>query len=132
MGRAKPKKENDQPTIYRMRVFAPNEVVARSKFFNLLSYQKKLKRSNAELLATQEILEAPTNSIKNYGIAFRYHSRTAIHNMYKEYRAGSNCHAVSKLYAEMAGTHKADLGTLQIIRVAKISKKSDLRRPNTI
>ena len=87
MGRAKPKKENDQPTIYRMRVFAPNEVVARSKFFNLLSYQKKLKRSNAELLATQEILEAPSNSVKNYGIAFRYHSRTAIHNMYKEYRA---------------------------------------------
>ena len=39
-------------------------------------------------------------------------------NMYKEYRDVSINGAVSQLYAELAGNHKADKRTVHILRTA--------------
>ena len=132
MGRAKPNPKNPEPTIFRLRVFAPNEVVARSRFWNLIREQKKIKRTNAELLATQELKEAPSNSIKIFGLAIKYRSRTGIHNMYKEYRSTTLCGAVRRMLSEMAGTHKAKMDTVNIIRTCRVLKKADIKRPHTV
>ncbi|KAL1151058.1 hypothetical protein V6Z11_A09G015600 [Gossypium hirsutum] len=42
--------------------------------------------SNGQVLAINEIFDKNPTKIKNYGIWFRYQSRTDYHNMYKEYR----------------------------------------------
>ncbi|GFP81122.1 60S ribosomal protein l18a-2 [Phtheirospermum japonicum] len=69
-----------------MKLWATNEVRAKSKFWYFLRKLKKVKRSNGQVLAINEIFEKNPTTIKNYGIWLRYQSRTGYHNMYKEYR----------------------------------------------
>ncbi|KAH0645695.1 hypothetical protein KY285_033737 [Solanum tuberosum] len=61
-----------------MKLWATNEVRAKSKFWYFL---RKLKKSNGQMLAINE--KYPTK-IKNYGIWLRYQSRTGYHNMYRD------------------------------------------------
>jgi len=42
-------------TIYKMRVFARNPVLARSKFWYFLRKLNKLKKANGEILACHEV-----------------------------------------------------------------------------
>merc|ERR1712039_1162256 len=58
--------------------------------------------------------------VKNFGIWLRYQSRTNTHNMYKEFRDTSINGAVGRLYSEMAGRHRAQPGSIQIINTAVI------------
>merc|ERR1719321_85900 len=53
-------------------------------------------------------------------IWLRYESRTNTHNMYKEFRDTTINGAVSQLYAEMTGRHRAQQGAVQIINTAII------------
>ncbi|CAA2967237.1 60S ribosomal L18a [Olea europaea subsp. europaea] len=69
-----------------MKLWATNEVRAKSKFWYFLRKLKKVKKSNDQMLAFNEIFEKNPTTIKNYGIWLRYQSRTGYHNMYKEYR----------------------------------------------
>lgn len=55
VGRAKPTEKDPEPKVYRMRVFAPNTVVARSRFWSLMRKQKKTKHSHGELIAIHEV-----------------------------------------------------------------------------
>ena len=55
VGRGKPTEAEKEPKVYRMRVFAPNTVVAKSKFWTLMRKQKKIKQSNGELIAIHEV-----------------------------------------------------------------------------
>merc|ERR1712217_184375 len=65
--------------------------------------------------------------VNNYGIWLRYESRTNTHNMYKEFRDITINGAVSQLYSEMAGRHRAQPGSIQIINTA-ILKPAQCRR----
>merc|ERR1711981_997783 len=56
--------------------------------------------------------------VKNYAIWLRYQSRTNTHNMYKEFRDTSINGAVGRMYSEMAGRHRAQPGSIQIINTA--------------
>jgi hypothetical protein len=49
-GRRAPKDKLDHPTIFRMNVFAPNDIVARSRFWYFLSKLEKAKRTTGEIL----------------------------------------------------------------------------------
>ena len=49
VGRAKPTKQNPEPKIYRLRVFAPNEVRAKSKFWYHIKTFDRLKRANGQV-----------------------------------------------------------------------------------
>merc|ERR1711865_1059243 len=109
IGRKLPSDEEPQPKLYRMRIFAPNDVVAKSRFWYFL--QKPLK-------------------VKNFGIWLRYDSRSGTHNMYKEYRELSRADAVHACYQDMAARHRARFRSVQILRVAEIEKTVDVRRPN--
>jgi len=77
----------------------------------------------------QAIVEKNVRIVKNYGIWLRYNSRSGTHNMYREFRDVSLTGAVSQLYDEMAGRHRARPRSIQIIRTATVAAK-DLKRPN--
>merc|ERR1712224_1132282 len=127
VGRAAPTPKNPTPKIYRMRLFAKNVVLAKSRFWYFMKKLNKAKRSGGELLAVNELFDRGPTKVKNYGIWLRYQSRTNTHNMYKEYRDVTINGAVSQLYSEMAGRHRAQPGTIQIINTA-VLKPSQCRR----
>merc|ERR1712086_1183114 len=83
--------------------------------------------SGGELLAVNELFDRAPTKVKNYGIWLRYESRTDTHNMYKEFRDVTINGAVSQLYSEMAGRHRANPGSIQIINTA-VLKAAQCRR----
>ncbi|KAG7533153.1 Ribosomal protein 50S-L18Ae/60S-L20/60S-L18A [Arabidopsis thaliana x Arabidopsis arenosa] len=52
VGRALPTEKDDQPKIYRMKLWATNGVLAKSKFWR----QKKVNKSNGQMLAINELI----------------------------------------------------------------------------
>merc|ERR1712224_788942 len=120
VGRAAPTPKNPTPKIYRMRLFAKNTVLAKSRFWYFMKKINKAKKSGGELLAVNELFDRAPTKVKNYGIWLRYESRTNTHNMYKEYRDVTINGAVSQMFAEMAGRHRAQPGSIQIINTAVV------------
>lgn len=128
MGCSLPTKKKLNPEVYKMRIFAKNEVTAKSKFSVLLSKLKKIKKTKGEILSVNEIFEKKPMKVKIYGVFLRYNSRSGTHNMYKEYLEISKAAAVSLCYKDMAARHRAAFSSIQIIRVSEIKPK-DVRRP---
>jgi len=85
-----------------MKIFAPNSVVARPRFWYFLSQAHKLKKASGEIISVHQIFEKNPNHVKNFGMWLRYDSRSGTHNMYKEYRDTTLTGAVEKMYAELA------------------------------
>jgi len=120
VGRAAPTPKNPTPKIFRMRLFAKNVVLAKSRFWYFMKKLNKAKKSGGELLAVNELHDRGPTKVKNYGIWLRYQSRTNTHNMYKEYRDVTINGAVGRMYQEMAGRHRAQPGSIQIINTAQL------------
>lgn len=110
-----------------MRVFARDAVLARSKYWYHMKRQHKVRRIQGEVVSTSEIFEKKAQVIRNYGIYFRYLTRTNTVNMYKEFRDTTLCGAVSQMYVEMSGRHSARPESIQIIRTSVVETKN-LRR----
>ncbi|PSS06422.1 60S ribosomal protein L18a [Actinidia chinensis var. chinensis] len=123
VGRALPSETEEHPKIYRMKLWSTNEVRAKSKFWYFLRKLKKVKKSNGQMLAINEIFEKNPTKIKNYGIWLRYQSRTGYHNMYKEFRDTTLNGAVEQMYTEMASRHRVRHHCIQIIKTATIPAK---------
>ncbi|XP_048333010.2 large ribosomal subunit protein eL20 isoform X2 [Ziziphus jujuba] len=123
VGRALPTESDEHPKIYRMKLWATNEVRAKSKFWYFLRKLKKVKKSNGQVLAINEIFEKNPTKIDNYGIWLRYQSRTGYHNMYKEYRDTTLNGAVEHMYTEMASRHRVRSPCIQIIKTATVPAK---------
>ncbi|KAI0565896.1 Ribosomal protein 50S [Gracilaria domingensis] len=123
-------KPDEQTAVYRMRIFAPNPVVAKSRFWYFLRKLKRVKKANGEILAVNEIHEKDISTVKNIGVWLRYKSRSDTVNMYKEYRDVSLTGAVEQMYMEMSGRHRARWSSIQVLKV-KIINDADVRRPNT-
>ncbi|OZJ03690.1 hypothetical protein BZG36_03504 [Bifiguratus adelaidae] len=128
VGRKLPSEQEPVPKLYRMRLFAPNEVVAKSRFWYFLKKLRKVKKAAGEIVSINEIFEKRPQQIKNFGIWLRYDSRSGTHNMYKEYRELSRTDAVESCYQDMAARHRARFSSVQIIRVAEVAN-ADVRRP---
>ncbi|KAF8755395.1 Ribosomal proteins 50S-L18Ae/60S-L20/60S-L18A [Rhizoctonia solani] len=114
-----------------MRIFAPNEVVAKSRFWYYLRQLKKVKKATGEIVSVNKVsmhLRKVALRIKNFGVWLRYDSRSGTHNMYKEFRELSRADAVHALYQDMAARHRARFRSIQILRVQEITKASDIRR----
>ena len=97
IGRGLPSEKNPHPTLYRMRVFAANPVLAKSKFWYHMKRQHKVRKVQGEIVSVQEVYEKHASTVKNYGIVLRYLSRTETINMYKEYRDTTLAGAVSQM-----------------------------------
>ena len=55
VGRGKPSEHDKEPKVYRMRVFAPNTTIAKSRFWSLMRKQKKIKHTHGETIALHEV-----------------------------------------------------------------------------
>jgi len=129
VGRHLPTEADPTPKLYRMRIFAANAVVAKSRFWYYLKQLKKVKQATGQIIDINVITEKKPLAVKNFGIWIRYDSRSGTHNMYKEFRELSRTDAVKSLYQDMAARHRARFRSIQILRVVEIEKTSDVRRP---
>jgi large subunit ribosomal protein L18Ae len=130
VARPTPTKKNPAPKIYRMAIFAPNTVVAKSRTWYFLSSLRKLKRANGQIIAVNRVHE-PITTVKNFGIWIRYVSRSGIHNMYKEYRDTKLTGAVHQMYLDMASRHRARFSTIHIVKTAEVANDK-VKRANIV
>ncbi|KAL1772971.1 60S ribosomal protein L18a [Sigmodon hispidus] len=124
VGRCLPTPKCHTPPLYRMRIFAPNHVVAKSRFWYFVSQLKKMKKSSGEIVycgqvqpgapqddspwappepgqhislaSHPQVFEKSPLRVKNFGIWLRYDSRSGTHNMYREYRDLTTAGAVTQ------------------------------------
>eukprot|EP01036_Dinobryon_divergens_P026341 gene26341-34974_t len=129
VGRKAPTKSDENPPAYRMKLFAPNEVMAKSRFWYFMHQMRKMKKTTGEILDVNEIAEKNPSYVKNFGIWIKYNSRSGTHNMYREYRDTSLNSAIDNLYNDMAGRHRSRNKSIQIIRTATVPAK-DCKRLN--
>ncbi|KAF2091152.1 60S ribosomal protein L18ae [Saccharata proteae CBS 121410] len=129
IGRHLPTEANPTPKLFRMRIFAPNDVVAKSRFWYFLGRLRKIKKANGEIVSLNQIHEKRPQKVKNFGVWIRYDSRSGTHNMYKEYREMSRTEAVDALYQDMAARHRARFRSIHILKVVEVEKADDIRRP---
>jgi len=127
VGRRRPTETDKTPTIFRMRLFANNDVVAKSRFWYFLRQTHKLKRANGEILSVNEIFDKSPDRIKNFGISLKYYSRSGQHNIQKEYRDLTRTGAVHKMLMDMGGRHRTTYRRIQILEVKEIAAKDCLR-----
>ena len=114
VGRHLPSEANPTPKLYRMRIFAANDVVAKSRFWYFLRKLKKVKKANGEIVGVNVINERRPLRVNNFGIWLRYDSRSGTHNMYKEFRELSRADAVRSLYQDMAARHRARFRSIHV------------------
>jgi large subunit ribosomal protein L18Ae len=50
-----PSATEPQPKLYRMRLFAPNEQVAKSRFWYFLKKLRRVKKANGEIVGVSEV-----------------------------------------------------------------------------
>uniref|UniRef100_A0A8C9AY63 Large ribosomal subunit protein eL20 n=1 Tax=Prolemur simus TaxID=1328070 RepID=A0A8C9AY63_PROSS len=128
VGRCLPTPKCQTPPLYRMRIFAPNHVVAKSRFWYFVSQLKKMKKSSGEIVYCGQVFEKSPLRVKNFGIWLRYDSRSGTHNMYREYRDLTTAGAVTQCYRDMGARHRARAHSIQIMKVEEIAA-SKCRRP---
>merc|ERR1712203_999335 len=114
-----------------MRVFAPDRVTAKSRFWYFVSKLKKMKKTSGEVVSVQLVVERKPLTIKNIGIWLRYDSRSGTHNMYREYRDLTVSGAVTQCYRDMGARHRARAHSVQIMRVETVAANK-CRRPATV
>ena len=124
IGRRLPTENVPEPKLFRMRIFAPNEVVAKSRYWYFLQKLYKVKKASGEVVSINQLHENHPGKVKNFGIWVRYDSRSGTHNMYKEIRDVSRVAAVETLYQDMAARHRARFRSIHILKVVDISKSS--------
>lgn len=128
IGRKLPTESIPEPKLFRMTIFAPNEVVAKSRYWYFLKQLHKVKKASGQIVSVAVIPEAHPTKVKNFGIWIRYDSRSGTHNMYKEYRDVTRVGAVETMYSDLAARHRARFRSIHILKVVEIEKTSDVKR----
>ena len=72
IGRKWPTEKDQETPLYKMRIFAPDDVVAKSRFWYFLRQLKKFKKATGEIVSVKRITEKTPTKIKNFGIWLRY------------------------------------------------------------
>lgn len=129
IGRHLPSEKEPQPTLYRMRIFAPNETFAKSRFWYFVRMLRKMKKATGEIVAVHAIHEKKPMKVKNFAIWLRYNSRSGTHNMYKEFRAMSRSEAVEAMYQDMAARHRARFGSIHVRIASRSPSRADPADP---
>ena len=55
IGRKLPTENDATPKLYRMRIFAPNTQVAKSRFWYFLKQARKVKKASGEIITVNEV-----------------------------------------------------------------------------
>jgi len=56
VGRKAPTKTDENPPAYRMKLFAPNVVMAKSRFWYFMHQMRKMKKTTGEILDVNEVI----------------------------------------------------------------------------
>lgn len=120
-GCKKPSENEPKPQVFAANIFAPNSVVAQSKFFKITNKQYKIKSSNGVIIKSEEVEQDNDFVMKSYGINFTYRSRSGLLNGYKEIRHINRTLAVSSLYNEFGSKHKLNNNEIYIIGVKQLA-----------
>merc|ERR1711997_1127707 len=131
IGRKMPTESEPVTPLYRMRIFATDQIVAKSRFWYFLRQLRKFKKTTGEIVSVEEIRERKPLKIKNFGIWLKYDSRSGTHNMYREYRDLTASAAITQCYRDMGARHRARAHAIQIIKVEEIAA-AKCRRANTL
>ena len=79
VGRRKPTEKNPESPVYRMKIFAQNSVIARSRFWYYLAALKKVKKANGEIVEIHEVRKTSSQCSnrhhRNDGLYERYDHR---------------------------------------------------------
>merc|ERR1712210_60236 len=135
-GRKLPSDSNPHPSVYRVRLFAPDPIAAKSRFWYFVSHYKKVDKTAGEIISVKKVAEKTPGLVKNFGIWVRYDSRSGTHNMYREYRDTMTSGAVTQCYRDMGARHRARPGSIQILRVERLpvtnaaGEKQGAKRPH--
>ncbi len=57
IGRHLPTETNPTPSLYRMRIFAPNQVIAKSRYWYFLRGLRKVKKATGEIVSVNEVCD---------------------------------------------------------------------------
>ncbi|XP_018366381.1 PREDICTED: 60S ribosomal protein L18a [Trachymyrmex cornetzi] len=128
IGRKLPTEKEKTTPLYKMRIFAPDAIVAKSRFWYFLRHIYMYVNYRNCSFVLLDIPEKTPMKIKNFGIWLRYDSRSGTHNMYREYRDLSVSGAVTQCYRDMGARHRARAHSIQIIKV-EVVKAANCRRP---
>lgn len=121
MGCKKPSEEEPSPQLFSATVFAPNSVVAQSRFFRILNNQFKIKAKNGVIVKIEEVEQDNDFAIKNYGITFTYMTRTGLCNGYKEVRNINRAMAIHDLYTDFGSKHKLKKNQFYIVEIKQLA-----------
>lgn len=55
VGRKAPSKTDENPPAFRMKLFAVNEVIAKSRFWYFMHQMRKMKKTTGEILDVNEV-----------------------------------------------------------------------------
>lgn len=66
IGRHLPTEANPTPAMYRMNIFAPNETVAKSRYWYFLRGLKKVKKATGEIVGIKTVRVLPQAKGKNH------------------------------------------------------------------
>ena len=66
IGRKLPSEKEPQPKLYRMRIFAPNDVVAKSRFWYFLRKLRKVKKATGEVVAVNVVRISIPSSLATF------------------------------------------------------------------
>ena len=120
-GSKKPSTQDPNPQLFVANIFAPNSVVAESKFWRIMNKQYKIKQSNG-IVARNEVVEQDNDYVvKNYGIRFTYRTRTGLLNGYKEVRHINKTLAVESLFNEFGSKHKLNQDEFNIVEIKQLN-----------
>ena len=127
VGRETPTPKNPCPTVYKYEVFAPNFVVAQSRFWKLMRERNKVKQVNGDILSCTTVKDKKIKA-RTYNVDMVYYSqRCGYTHMSKEYRDVSKAGAVSQAYNDLASRHRARYHNIDIAAVKSIAAK-DVKR----
>ncbi|MES1904848.1 MAG: 60S ribosomal protein L18A [Paramarteilia canceri] len=132
-------KESDQAgsnlPLYRLRVFASDEVKAISLFSKSARLVLKLKRSNLKVVSVNIIPESNVErKVRNYGIfaVVRQLKSGRVHKICKEVRALYKKDAVRKFIDSTCGQYSIDANQVNICKIEEVTDPSKLKNLNII
>ena len=81
IGRMIPTEDQPNPPLYKLRIFAHDDVTAKSRYWCYVTSLEKMKKTQGEIVSLQEVTDEDKSNVKDYGIWLRYDSRSGTDNM---------------------------------------------------
>lgn len=108
IGRHLPTEANPTPKLYRMRVFAPNTVVAKSRFWYFLMKLRKVKKANGEIVSLNVVrtCRSETRSLDESAWIYALWDRLVL-MVFSQYRSTRSAHKRSRTSVSGSATIRA-------------------------